>query len=155
MKNPVQRGLSLAEIMISMCLLSLILLSVVTIFPSGIESLKLSKNMAIASNIASKHLEEYKSDFYLIPDVASLGGIELYSADHFSIDPAIQIDNITFTPTVMINRITIGSEPPVDARQMLEVTVRVYWFQSRSIKKVVLDSYVFNRNYLPDSVPIY
>ena len=76
-------GFTLLEIMVSLCLLSVILLSIITVFPTGIEAIKMSKNVTIACNIASKHLDQYKSQFYLLPDVETLGNRTLWKRPFF------------------------------------------------------------------------
>ncbi len=153
-KPPVS-GLSLAEIMVSICLLSVIVLSIVTIFPSSIEALKTSKNTSIAYNIASKHLELYKSSFYMVPDVETMGNVELTAENHSSVDYAINIENTTFTPVVMVKKVKLDDGKFADPKQILEVIVTVKWKQSSGIKKVVTSSYVYNKVYLPMNVPVY
>ncbi len=144
-------GLSLLEIMISICLLSLILISLITVFPSSIESIKFSKNIAIASNIANKHIDLYKSNFYLLPDIIN---VELYSSNHSSIDYPVEMEETTFTPAVMVKRVMVGTDM-ADPNQVEEVIVSVYWKQSSGIKKVRVASYIYNKYYLPGNVPIY
>jgi hypothetical protein len=148
----VYSGLSLAEIMISICLLSIILLSIATIFPSGIEGIKIGKNMSLACNIANKHIELYKSNFYFVPkDLMA----ELYGGPSYpSIDPPSSIDGISFTPSVTVMPVPIGASF-ADPNEMVEVIVTVYWKQSSGGKKVKVTSYVFNRTYLPANVPVY
>ncbi|MEQ8186580.1 MAG: hypothetical protein ABRQ39_01300 [Candidatus Eremiobacterota bacterium] len=149
------KGLSLAEIMVSICLLSLIVLSIVTIFPSSLEALKTSKNMSVAYNIANKHLELYKSSFYMVPDVETMGNVELTAENHSSIDYAITMENTTFTPVVMVKKVEIEDTKFADSDQIVEVIVTVKWKQSSGIKKVKVRSYVYNKVYLPMNVPVY
>ena len=148
-------GLSLAEIMVSICLLSLIVLSIVTIFPSSIEALKTSKNMSIAYNIANKHLELYKSSFYMVPEVETMGNVELTADNHSSIDYAVNMENTTFTPVVMVKKVQIENTEFADPNQIVEVIVTVKWKQSSGIKKVQMRSYIYNKVYLPMNVPVY
>jgi Tfp pilus assembly protein PilV len=148
-------GLSLAEIMVSICLLSVIVLSIVTIFPYSIEALKTSKNMSVAYNIANKHLELYKSSFYMVPDVETMGNVELTADNHSSIDYAINMENTNFTPVVMVKKVQIENTKFADPNQIVEVIVTVKWKQSNGIKKVKTRSYVYNKIYLPINVPVY
>ncbi len=148
-------ALSLVEIMVSICLLSVIVLSIVTIFPSSIEALKTGKNMSVAYNIANKHLELYKSSFYMVPDVETMGNIELTQENHSSIDYAVNIENTTFTPAVMVKKVDLEDGEFADPKQIVEVIVTVKWKQSSGIKKVKVRSYVYNKVYLPMNVPVY
>jgi Tfp pilus assembly protein PilV len=147
-------GLSLMEVMISIFLLTIILLSIITIFPSNIESLKTSKNMSIACNIANKHLELYKSNFYNVPDLTHFNNVEITSANHTSIDPPSNIDGVTFTPYVKVTRANIGGTN-VASDQVIQVAVKVEWKQMSGVKSVTLVSYIYNKVYLPGGVPVY
>jgi len=153
-KNINSFGLSLMEIMISISLLSLILLGIITVFPAGIESIKIAKNISAACNIAGKHIEQYKSNFYLVPDVSLLGNIELDCNSCPSVDPPVTIQGTVFLPTVMVKPVKFNNKP-VDPNEVVEVSVTVKWKQPSGMKQVKLNSYIYNKSYLPSNVPMY
>jgi len=43
----------------------------------------------------------------------------------------------------------------LDPNEVVQISVNVYWKQTSGVKKVTIESYIYNKKYLPTNVPVY
>jgi len=133
-------GFTLPEVVMSICILSVIILTIMSMFVSGILGIKKGENLVLATNVVESTLEFYAqqilyafSDPNFNPGTRSLSKVTFES---ISFERKLNISELPYDPNNTSNRLKI-------------VTVSVYWYEKgietkAKKREVQYKSYVSN-----------
>lgn len=136
--NKLDKGLTLLEIIISMGIALVAILTMLIFFAYALDSIREAKTIAQATAIAQKTMEEYlsKSEEELRGYADEGEVIEPFTTQEVMYDPATN-SPIDYTVTVKVERMT---------NRLLNVLVEVKWkYKSDRERPIILESYVPTR----------
>ncbi|MCD4784326.1 MAG: hypothetical protein K8T10_10945 [Candidatus Eremiobacteraeota bacterium] len=134
------RGLSLLEVIISLGIASVAILTMLLFFAYALENIRIGKSVGQATAIAQRHMESLKAKGKeVLAEMADSGGESTQVSEVETLyDPGTNTP-LNYTITYSVVRL-----PPPQER-VLDIVVRVDWEYQDAPKNLVLESYVNSR----------
>jgi len=129
-------GMSMAEIGLSIVLLSTVVLIIIGMFIGGITGVKKGDKLILATNVAQAIIE-----FYSQEHITNFSSYDPNTYIQKALDP-VNTENLTFQREIKIQEISGYA----DTNRLKKLTAKVTWYEKNIKKEIELNTYITNYN---------